>query len=152
MEIYVDADACPVTRDVIDRSRGHRVVLVHNRHHVVESDRSNVETHETGDRSDAADHYIYNHVEPGDVVVTDDLGLASLVLGKGAHVVRFRGDRPTDETIELKLILRHEAHKARQRNERTRGPSEYTPQDRDRFRRRFEELLDELSGDSKGAG
>jgi len=141
--ILVDADACPVVQDVVELAEeaGREVVLVHNRHHEMAQDHDHVDVHETGDRSDAADHYIYNNASEEDVVVTDDLGLATLILSRGATVVRFRGDQPTREDIEMRLAMREASRRERTRNNRVSGPSKFTKQDRSRFRRTFRETL-----------
>lgn len=143
MTIFVDADACPVVEDVIDLCASEEVVLVHNRHHDHGRSEKHVRTHETGDRADAADHYIHRHVNNGDVVVTDDLGLAALVLPRGAYVVRFRGDRVRNDNILNRLSMRHQAGKVRRGGGRTQGPSSFDNEDRRRFRRQLEELLGE---------
>lgn len=141
--VFVDADACPVVPDVIELAdeAGREVVIVHNRHHEMNQNYNHVEVHETGDRSDAADHYIYNNTSPEDVVVTDDLGLATLILSRGATVVRFRGDQPTREDIEMRLAMREASRRERAKNNRVSGPSEYTESDRSHFRRTFRETL-----------
>lgn len=142
MTIYVDADACPVVEDVIELAGDREIVLVHNRHHDLESDAENVSVVQSGDRADAADHYIYNNLSEGDIVITDDLGLAGLVLGRGGEVLRFRGDRPTRDDIDLRLAIREAARRARARSDRVSGPPEFTSEDRDKFRRCFKDLLE----------
>lgn len=150
MTVYVDADACPVVDDVVELCAPEEVVLVHNRHHLHERPEPHVRTLETGDRRDAADHVIHRHVSAGDVVVTDDLGLAALVLPREAAVVRFRGDRVRSEDIEGRLAMRHQAGKQRRAGGRTRGPSSFDPPDRRRFRRTMRRLIDERDDPSGG--
>lgn len=150
--IYVDADACPVVQDVVELAGGREVVIVHNRHHEINVDAENVTVRQSGDRADAADHFIYNNLEADDVVITDDLGLATLVLGRGGHVLRFRGDRPTKNDIDLRLDIREAARRERARTNRVSGPPEFTEQDRSKFRDRLRELLDELDRDPPSAG
>ncbi len=142
--LYVDADACPVVQVVIELAAeaGREVTLVHNRHHEMAQDYDHVDVHETGDRSDAADHYIYNNVSEEDVVITDDLGLATLILSRGAEVVRFRGDQPTRDDIEMRLAMREASRRERAKKNRVSGPSKYTDSDRQRFRRALQEILD----------
>lgn len=144
MTIYVDADACPVTRDVIELAGDRDVVVVHNRHHEIDVNADNVTVKQSGDRADAADHFIYNEMTEGDIVVTDDLGLAGLALGRGGHVVRFRGDRPTRDDIDMRLAIREAARRERQKSNRVSGPPEFTEDDRESFRYQFEELLEEI--------
>jgi uncharacterized protein YaiI (UPF0178 family) len=145
--LYVDGDACPVIQETISIAgdRGLKVVIAHSRHHDLNYDRDYVEIHETGDRQDAADHYIFNHVESDDVVVTDDLGLATLVLGRGVDVIRFRGDRPSQDDIEMRLSMREASRRERAKKNRVSGPSKFTERDRQRYVEGLKRLLDEKS-------
>lgn len=143
--IYVDSDACPVIPDVIELSGDRPVHLVCNRHHEISSNDDSVTVHCSSDRADGADYYIYNHSNPGDIVVTDDLGLAALVLGAGCHVVRFRGERINNDQIEQRLLIRHTAAKSRRAGHKTKGPPPFTPAERERFRKSFKKCLDSLS-------
>lgn len=144
MTVYVDADACPVVDDVIDLVDDREIVVVHNRHHEINVEAANVTVRQSGDRADAADHYIYNQMNEDDIVVTDDLGLAGLVLGRGGHVIRFRGDRPTKDDIDLRLAIREAARRERQKSNRVSGPPEFTQEDRDAFRHELTNLLNEM--------
>ena len=134
--IFVDADACPVVSETVDLARqaSLSVVVVHNRHHEIERNEEHVTVKESGDRSDAADHYIFNNLTEDDLVVTDDLGLAALVLSRGADVIRFRVDRPTRDDIEMRLAMREASRRERAKKNRVTGPSEFTEKDRRRFR------------------
>lgn len=134
MDIFVDADGCPVVDDVIELAEDHSVHVIHNRHHDISLDHDHVTTVETGDRQDEADHYIYNNLNEGDLVVTDDLGLGALVLGRGAIVVRFRGEILDEDEIEHRLNMRHYSAKARRAKKHSGGPPAYTEQDRSQFR------------------
>ncbi|MFB6347151.1 MAG: DUF188 domain-containing protein, partial [bacterium] len=143
--VYVDADACPVVDDVVELVDESRIVIVHNRHHNINVEAENVTVRQSGDRADAADHYIYNHLDAGDIVITDDLGLAGLVLGRDGRVLRFRGDRPTKDDIDLRLAIREAARRERQKSRRVSGPPEFTEEDRDSFRQGLIKLLDKAS-------
>lgn len=142
--IYVDADSCPVVDEVIELAgRAQlKVTIVHNRHHELDKNHDHVELKETGDRSDAADHFIYNNLNPDDIVITDDLGLATLVLGKDAEVIRFRGSRPTRDDIDMRLAMREASRRERQRSSRVTGPPEFTKSDRESFKKSLADLLD----------
>lgn len=141
--IFVDADACPVVTETVELARKAclEVVVVHNRHHEIDLNAEHVTVKESGDRSDAADHYIFNNLTEDDLVVTDDLGLAALVLSRGADVIRFRGDRPTRDDIEMRLAMREASRRERAKKNRVSGPSEYTDRDRRRFRRELRTYL-----------
>lgn len=145
LTVYVDADACPVTRDVISIARRHKapVVLVANasqnlgRH----ADREGVECVQVGAGRDAADFAVVERVHPGDIVVTNDTGLAAMVLGRGAHAVSPRGRVFNPIAIDAELAVRHAEQKLRRGGGRTRGPSAMEDEDREHFRDSFERLL-----------
>lgn len=161
--LYIDADACPVTREALACARAARtpVVLVGNgtqnlERHVRRDDprdagaaRGSDATHAgffittitVGTGADSADFAIVNQLEAGDVVVTQDIGLASMVLGRGAEAIGVRGRIFDRATIDMQLFIRHEEKKARRAGGRTKGPDAFTDEDRERFRRNLARLL-----------
>lgn len=148
---YIDADACPVTREAISiaRSRGVRVVLVSNgtQNLARYTGRTGVEAIQVSGGRDAADFAIVEELAPRDVVVTQDIGLAAMVLGRGAFAVSPRGRTFSLATIDAELAVRHAEQKHRRAGGRTQGPSAMDDDDRDRFRFAFERALNEaLSG------
>ncbi|MDH4140115.1 MAG: DUF188 domain-containing protein, partial [Coriobacteriia bacterium] len=133
------------TRDGISvaRRRGAPVVLVGNetqnlaRH----TDRDGVEAIQVGAGRDAADFAIVERLAADDVVVTGDLGLAAMVLGRGAIAVSPRGRVYAAATIDAELAVRHAEQKHRRSGGRTRGPSAFEDEDRERFREVVARLL-----------
>lgn len=146
MILFVDADACPVTRDAVSVARSRRipVVLVSNESQNLERHaRSGVETVRVGTGPDAADFAIVARLSPGDVVVTADLGLAAMALGRGARAVSPRGRVFSPLTIDAELAVRHAEQQHRRGGGRTRGPAPFEPADREHFREALNELLQE---------
>lgn len=145
--VYVDADACPVTREAIAIARSHRVpvVLVGNESQNLArySGRSGVETLSVGIGPDAADYAIVGRLTAEDIVVTDDLGLASMVLGRGARAVGFRGRTYLAATIDAEMAVRHAEQRLRRAGGRTRGPSKLDDDDKRRFEETLARLLSE---------
>lgn len=141
MKILVDADACPVTHIVIRlaRKRGIPVVLVTDDSHVMESSYAEIVT--VGQGADAADLALINRAEKGDVVVTQDYGVAALALGKKACAINQNGLRYTDENIDALLNERHESGKARRAGRRAGGFRKRTEAENARFAEAFEDLL-----------
>jgi uncharacterized protein YaiI (UPF0178 family) len=145
--LYIDADACPVTRDAlaVARSRGTPAVLVGNetqnlsRHTV----RDGVESIQVSAGRDAADFAIIEVLSPDDVVVTADIGLAAMVLGRGARAISHRGRVFSPATIDMELEVRHAEQEHRRAGGRTKGPSPFEDEDRERFRDSLRRLLDE---------
>lgn len=91
MKIYVDADACPVTRIVerVAKEHGIPVVLLCDTNHVLNSDYSEIRV--IGAGADAVDIALINLCQRGDIVVTQDYGVAALALGKGAKAIHQSG-------------------------------------------------------------
>ncbi len=153
--LYIDADACPVKREALAIARAARVsvLLVGNETQNLErhAGRSGVETLQVGTGRDSVDFAIVELLEPGDVVVTHDTGLAAMALGRGAHAVSPRGRRWLSETIDMELAVRHAEQRHRRAGGRTRGPAAFDDDDRERFELVLRRLLDEVGGAGRDA-
>ena len=144
MMIYIDADACPVTRIAEDIARKHGVpmTLLCDTNHVLASDYSQVKV--IGAGADAVDIALINLCRRGDVVVTQDYGVAALALGKGARAIHQSGKWFTDDNIDGLLMDRHLAKKARRSGKQhLKGPAKRTEEDDERFAESFERLIQE---------
>ena len=134
--LFIDGDACPVTRAAISiaRSRGVDVVVVGNEtQNLSRLEGKGVVAVQVGSGRDAADFAIVERLEADDVVVTADIGLAAMVLGRSAHAVSPRGRQYRKETIDMELAVRHEEQRHRRAGGRTRGPTPFEDEDRERF-------------------
>ena len=144
MTIYIDADACPVIRiaETIAKKHSIPVTLLCDTSHLLRSDYSTVIT--VGEGADAVDLALINLCRRGDIVVTQDYGVAALALGKGARAIHQSGKRYTDENIDALLMERHLARKARNtKKHHLKGPSKRTDEDDRRFAESFERLIEE---------
>lgn len=157
MTLFIDADACPVTADAlaVARRAGVAVVIVGNttqnlERHVRSGDPRDaaharrgfwVDTLAVSTGADSADFAIVESLRPGDVVVTQDIGLAAMVLGRGARAIGVRGRVYSTVTIDSDLFIRAEEKKVRRAGGRTKGPSAFTDRDRRRFVENLEDLL-----------
>lgn len=113
MHIYVDADACPV-KEIIERVAKENkiaVTMVIDVNHILHSDYSEVVTVSQG--ADSVDLYLINRVQKGDIVVSQDYGVAALALGKGARAVSNSGLEYTDANIDKLLFERYLGKKQR---------------------------------------
>lgn len=146
MQILVDADACPVTRIVekIARQQGLPCVLLCDTNHVLQSDYSEVKV--IGAGADAVDYALINVCRKGDVVVTQDYGVAAMALGKGAYAIHQSGRWYTNENIDQMLMERHLAKKARmgKGKHHLKGPAKRTSEDDARFEASLLRLLDQV--------
>ena len=144
MKIYVDADACPV-KDIIISEASHydiQVILVTSFSHFSNAEQpSGVKTIYVDSGADAADYRIVKLVEKGDMIVTQDYGLASLGLAKGIIVLHHKGFRYTNENIDQLLQTRYLSAIARKGGQRTKGPKPFTEEDREQFRDLFKQVI-----------
>lgn len=145
--VFVDADACPVTRDAIAvaRARSLPVVLVanHSQNLGRYAGRTGVELLQVSSGQDSADFAMVPRLAPGDVVVTADIGLAAMALSRGCRVVSPRGREYLAATIDAELAVRHAEQRHRRAGGRTGGPAPFTDDDRERFRDVLERMVRE---------
>ena len=143
MKIFVDADACPVVRIVENIAKKYQVpvTLLCDTNHVLTSDYSEVII--VGAGTDAVDFKLISLCNQGDIVVTQDYGVAAMALGKKAYAIHQSGKWYTDENIDQMLMERHLAKKARRGNSKNhlKGPHKRTAEDDQRFAESFEKLL-----------
>ena len=148
MTIYIDADACPVIRiaEGIARKHGIPVILLCDTNHQLVSDYSTVRM--IGAGADAVDLALINLCRRGDIVITQDYGVAALALGKGAKAIHQSGRQYTDENIDGLLMERHLAKKARRSGKHhLKGPARRTEEDDRRFAESFEHMIQEALND-----
>ena len=150
MRIYVDADACPVVRIVEKTARkyGVPVTLLCDTNHVLNSDYSEVKV--IGSGADAVDFALIGLCEKGDLVVTQDYGVAAMALGKGAFCIHQSGRWYTNDNIDQMLMERHLAGKARRASKKNhlKGPKKRMAEDDERFEKSLEQLIRKALGDN----
>lgn len=153
MQIFVDADACPVMRIAEQVAKQHNipVTLLCDTNHVLTSDYSEVKI--IGAGADAVDFALINLCKKSDIVVTQDYGVAAMALGKGAYAIHQSGKWYTNDNIDQMLMERHLNKKARRASGKNhlKGPKKRTPEDDDRFRESFENLINYLNRNSDEA-
>ena len=143
MQIFVDADACPVVRIVERIAEKYQVpvTLLCDTNHVLYSEYSEVIV--VGAGADAVDYKLISICHKGDIVVTQDYGVAAMALGKGVYAIHQSGKWYTNENIDQMLMERHLAKKARRSNSRNhlKGPRKRTEEDDNRFAESFEKMI-----------
>lgn len=140
----VDADACPVKQEIVLAARTFRtpVIMVASYAHRLIPEEG-VEIVQVDPSDQAVDLYIANHMRPGDIVITQDFGVAVLTLGKGALAMSFRGQQYTADNIDFLLASRHARSKARRGGFRMKGPRAMTEGDREIFLHHLTKVLRE---------
>lgn len=130
MKIFVDADACPVKQEIMDLSTYYHleVIFVASYNHLSDKTYGGKWVFvDTG--KEEADLYIVNHVKKHDLVVTQDIGLAGLLLTKDVIVITPRGKQYTEDNIETALHMRYLSAKERRSGHHSKGPKKQTEED-----------------------
>lgn len=144
MKIIIDADACPVTAIAIDeaKKRGIPVICICDTSHIISNEYATVKIVDKG--NDSADLAIVNQSAEGDIVITQDYGVASMALAKKALCINQNGMYYTESNIDSLMAIRHLAAAERRKSSKhhLRGPKKRTLGDDDSFRRAFISLLD----------
>jgi len=146
MNVYVDADACPV-KELIYRAAarlGLALTVVANGPLSVPP---GVTLIRVGNAPDAADDWIAERVAPGDLVITADIPLAARTLTAGGRCLDFRGGEFTTDRIGDALAMRDLNRYLRDLGgaDSLGGPSAFTPRDRTRFASRLDATLTQMA-------
>ena len=150
MKIYVDADACPVVQIIekVAKEKNILVCLLCDTNHVLRSDYSEVKV--VGAGADAVDYALINLAKAGDIIVSQDYGVAAMALGKGCFASHQSGKWYTNENIDQLLMERHMAKTARRASSKhhIKGPKKRTKEDNLRFEEAFRRLVEKASDDN----
>ena len=142
MQIFVDADACPVVAIIekIAKENSVPATLLFDTNHFLTSAYSEVVV---GAGADAVDYKLISICHKGDIVVSQDYGVAAMALGKGAYAIHQSGKWYTDDNIDQMLMERHLSKKARRSSRKchVKGPKKRTEEDDERFAQSFEKML-----------
>jgi uncharacterized protein YaiI (UPF0178 family) len=145
MKIFVDADACPVKEEIVAIAKEYKLGVTFIVSTAGYFERGwDVEKILVDSMPQAVDIAIINRLEAGDIVVTQDYGLALLVLGKRGKAISPRGFIFTDENIDRCLLRRQMNTEARNAGIRRKGPKKRSHKDQDKFERSFRHLLDDV--------
>ncbi|MCI6615731.1 YaiI/YqxD family protein [Ruminococcus sp.] len=143
MKILVDADACPVVKQVEKVAKRYNIptVLLCDTSHIMNTTYSEVKI--IGSGADAVDFALVNMCQKGDIAVTQDYGVAAMVLSKGGYCIHQSGKIFTDDNIGGLLMDRHLAKKARMSKSKNhlKGAKKRTQADDERFEASFESLI-----------
>jgi hypothetical protein len=145
LNIYVDADACPVKEEVyrVAERCGLRVILVANsRMRTPVEDW--IELVIVNDQFDAADDYIVDHLEADDIVISGDIHLAARCLDSGAYVLRPTGRPFTETNIGDALATRDLLSRLRDAGSLAGGPPPFKKKDRSLFLQQLDEIIQSI--------
>lgn len=144
MQILVDADACPVKEIIvrIARQKNIPVTLFSDTSHLLGDGYSTVVI--VGKEKDGADIALVNAAQKGDIVVTQDYGVAAMALGKGAKALNQNGLIYSGQNMDRLLFERHIAQKVRRGGGRLKGPLKRTREDDEKFEKALIFMLQPL--------
>jgi uncharacterized protein YaiI (UPF0178 family) len=144
MQIWVDADACPVVvKEILYRAVqrvGIPLILVANQPLRTPPSRY-IKTVQVPGGFDVADNHIVQGVEAGDLVITADIPLAAAVIEKEAHAINPRGELYTPDNIRQRLAMRNFMEEMRSIGEASGGPPPLSQSDRQAFANSLDRLL-----------
>ncbi|MEE1035567.1 MAG: DUF188 domain-containing protein [Oscillospiraceae bacterium] len=141
MKLLIDADGCPVVDIAIRLCKQWALpclVLCDTAH---EFHRDGAETLVFDKGADSVDYALVNRVLPGDIVVTQDYGLASMCLARKARVLHQDGWEYTLDNIDALLLVRHDSRKHRAAGNRMKGPKKRTAQQDNAFSQALSKLI-----------
>lgn len=145
MKIVIDADGSPVVKQSIELAKEYRLdaLVVKNYAHIIEDDYATVVTVDIS--SDSADYYIVNNVSKGDIVVTQDYGLAAMALSRGAICINQNGLIISDRNIDTLLSRRHINKEARRKDGKYTKFKKRKFEDDVSFEKRLRQLIEEYN-------
>ena len=141
MKVLIDADACPVVDIAVKLcvKAGVTCLLLCDTAHMMRRDGAETLVFDKG--ADSVDFALVNRALPGDIVVTQDYGLASMCLGRNARVLHQDGWEYTLDNISGLMEQRHIHKKHRLAGGRTKGPSRRTKAQDEAFAKAFQQML-----------
>ena len=144
MKIYIDADGCPVVRNTLKIAKAYGIpcVIICDTAHQIEHE--GAETIVVSQGADSVDFRLVNLISKGDIVITQDYGLAAMCLGKKAIVLHQDGKQYTNDNISGLLEFRAIGKKIRRNGGRTKGLQKRTMQQDLEYERILVELLESI--------
>ena len=147
MKILVDGDGCP-SKNIIEgvaREYNLEVVIYCDLNHYIKSEYSKIVVVDSGFQN--VDIYLINNTNLGDLVITQDYGVAAMALGKKALAINPKGFIYNNENIDRLLFERHMSQKARKAGKKTGTHKKRTSADEERLEKTLKKLIiDSLSG------
>ncbi len=141
MKVFMDADACPVVDITVSLCQKYRIpcILMCDTAHILHREGAQSLIFDKG--ADSVDFALVNRVTPGDIVITQDYGLASMCLGRRARILHQDGWEYTEFNISGLMEQRHAAKKFRAAGGRTKGPAKRRKEQDAAFAQALEQML-----------
>ncbi len=142
LDVFVDADACPVKQEIYKVARRYnlKVILVSNSW-MRTPESSWIELVFVYKGADVSDDWIVEHVQKKDLVISGDIPLASRCIKKGAQVLGHTGRPFTEDNIANALAVRNLLADLRDEGIMTKGPKPFSKKDRSQFLQSMDEMI-----------
>lgn len=142
VDIYVDADACPVKDEVVRVAERHGIAVTFVANFGLRPSRDPmIHNVMVPQGADAADDWIVEHANANDIVITSDIPLAGRALAKGAHVMGPTGKPFTESSIGMALAMRELNQHLRETGESKGYNAAFSPRDRSAFLQAFDAVI-----------
>lgn len=144
MKILIDADGCPVVDIAINLGKKYNIktVIMCDTSHII--NKVGLETVTLSKGSDSVDFALVNKVSKDDIIITQDYGLAAMVLSKGGYPINQNGLIYSNENIDQLLFTRHLSKKIRNSGQRTKGSKKRTKDDDTKFKEGLIYLIEKI--------
>ncbi|GAA3018124.1 YaiI/YqxD family protein [Tetragenococcus solitarius] len=149
MRLIIDGDGSPVKEEVISLGEKYQLsvlIVTSIDHYTHKQEPAFVHFIYVDKGMDRADYEIVKLLKSGDILITQDYGLASLALPKGARVFHHSGQEYKKETIDILLNKRYMSAQMRKAGKKTKGPKSFTKKDRENFFATLDKVLEESDG------
>lgn len=142
MRIIVDADACPGKNIIEDVAKSYRleVIMFCDINHILNSNYSSIKYVDSGFQS--VDMYVVNEAKKEDIVITQDYGVATIVLGKGSNAISPKGKIYSNDNIDRMLFERHMHSKLRKSGVKVSNSKKRTHDDDERLRNNLIKIIE----------
>lgn len=141
MKILVDADACPVKDIIVSVAKEYKipVIMFIDTTHILDDDYSKIVICDKGFNS--ADIVLINKAEKGDIIVTQDFGVATMALARGAYALNQNGLIFSNNNMDRLLFERHISQKVRRAGGKTSNPKKRTKENDKHFETSLRRLI-----------
>ena len=146
MKILIDADGCPVVDIAVKLGQKYNIetIIMCDTSHVI--NKIGIETIVLSKGMDSVDFALVNKVNKGDIIVTQDYGLAAMVLSKGGYPINQNGMIYSNENIDQLLFKRHLSKKIRNSGQKIKGPKKRSKEDDIKFKNSLTFLIENIKG------
>lgn len=141
MKLVIDGDGCPVVKETIEIGNKYKldcIIFCDTSHQIT---REGAKTIVVDKGADSVDFALVNHLSSGDIVITQDFGLAAMCLGRNAFAIRQDGLVYDETNIDSLLFARHLSKKIRNSGGRLKGSGKRDKKENETFKQSLEAVV-----------